>query len=149
MSKSQPDILHRTRVAVLWLVALLIVGLVGSAVAWRMRLIRAVHAQLAALRVAGLPTSGAELNQWYPAVPDSENAALVLTQAFALMRTFPDQRSNEVARFKPPPRGQPLTPDKVKLLSDYLNLNAAALEKAAEAIKLPKSRYPTDLAQNT
>ena len=149
MSKSQPDILHRTRVAALWLVALLIVGLVGSAIASRMRLTGAVDAQLAALRAAGFPTSGAELNQWYPAVPDSENAALVLTQAFALMRTFPDQRSNEVARFKPPPRGQPLTPEQVQLLSDYVDLNAAALEKATEAVKLPNSRYPIDLAQNT
>ncbi|HYT62086.1 MAG TPA: hypothetical protein VEL06_18040 [Haliangiales bacterium] len=35
MSKSEPDIIHRTRVAVISLVALLMVGLVGSAVVWR------------------------------------------------------------------------------------------------------------------
>ena len=143
--KSKPDVIHRTRLALTSLVALLIVGLVSTAVTWRMRLRHAVDTQLAALRSAGLPTSGAELNQWYPSVPDSENAALVLTQAFALMRTFPDHRSNEVARFKPPPRGQPLTPGQVQLLSDYVKLNAAALETAAVAVKMPRSRYPVDL----
>jgi len=144
MGRSESDIIHRTRVAVISLVALLMFGLVGGVVTWRIRLSQAVDGQLAALRAAGLPTSGAELNQWYPSVPDSENAARVLTQAFALMRTFPDLRSNEVARFKPPPRGQPLNPDQVQLLSDYVNLNAAALETAARAVKLPKSRYPVD-----
>ncbi len=145
MSKKEDDIIHPTRVAAGSLVVLLMVGSIGSFVWWRIRLSQAVEKSLAALRAAGLPTSGAELNQWYPSVPDSENAALVLTQAFALMRTFPDQRSNEVTRFKPPQRGQPLTPTQVQLLSDYLTLNNAALERAAVAIRLAKSRYPADL----
>jgi len=145
MRRSEPDILHRTRVAVICLVSLLMLGLVGSAVVWRMRLSHTVESQLTALRAAGLPTSGAELNNWYATVPDSENAALVMTQAFALMRTFPDQRSNEVSRFKPPPRGQRLTSEQVKLISNYVTLNADALETARAAVKLPKSRYPIEL----
>jgi len=94
--------------------------------------VRAAHRAAEAKRAAGLPTSGAELNNWYAAVPDSENAALVMTQAFALMRTFPDQRSNEVVRFKLPPRGQRLTTDQVELLSEYVQMNTAALAKAEE-----------------
>jgi hypothetical protein len=105
-----------------------------------------VSGRLRALQQAGLPTSGAELNQWYAPVPDQENAALVLTQAFALLRTFPDHRSNEVSRFKPPPHGQPLTSEERVLLADYVSLNAAALTKAQEAIRLPKSRYPVDFS---
>jgi hypothetical protein len=91
----------------IWVVALLLFALpVISFIIWRVNLARDVDAKLQAIRAAGLPTSGAELNQWYAAVPDSENAALVMTQAFVLMRNYPDRRSNEIANFKIPPRGQ-------------------------------------------
>src|SRR5207248_9633414 len=135
MGKSEPDIIHRTRVAVISALAMLILGLVGSAVAWRMHLSYEVNGKLRALQRAGLPTNGAELHKWYASVPDRENAALGVPHAFALMRTFPDLRSNEVSRFKPPPRRQPLTLDQAHLLSDYGNLNAAALGAATAALK--------------
>src|SRR5947207_12584105 len=142
MSETTDDIIHRTRLVAISVVLLLLVGLVGSLGVWRQHLSRDVNDQLRALRAAGMPTSGAELNKWYPPVPDAENAALVMTQAFALMRTFPDQRSNEVSRFKLPPRGQRLTTDQVQLLSEYVQMNADALAKVNEALALPKSRYP-------
>ena len=75
-------------------IALLIIGLVVAFAAWRWRLSYQVNNRLQALRSAGLPTSGAELDKWYIAVPDEENAALVMAQAFGLMRTYPDHRSN-------------------------------------------------------
>jgi hypothetical protein len=84
------------------------------------------------------------LNAYYPTVPDNENAALVMTQAFALMRDFPDNRSNEVANFKIPSRGQLLTSEQKKLLSGYVEMNSDALAKMREAIQLPESRYPVD-----
>jgi len=146
MSRTEDDLIRRTRGVVLATVALLTCALIGSVVVWRVRLSYEVNERLRALQQAGLPTSGTELNQWYASVPDSENAALVLTQAFALMRTFPDQRSNEVSRFKPPPRGQALTSEQKALLSDYAELNAPAMAKAQEAITLPKSRYPIDFS---
>src|ERR1043166_9196919 len=43
MGKSKPDVIHRTRLALTSLVALLIVGLVSTAVTWRMRLARRGH----------------------------------------------------------------------------------------------------------
>jgi hypothetical protein len=146
MANRENDIIRRTRRVVLAGVALLAFGLVGSVVWWRLRLGHEVNGRLRALQEAGLPTSGAELNKWYAAVPDSENAALMMTQAFALMRTFPDTRSNEVSRFQPPPRGQRLTPDQVQVLSDYIQTNAAALAKVNEALGLPQSRYPVDFS---
>src|SRR5208337_4412118 len=84
---------------------------------WRGKLAMEVDAKLQAIRAAGLPTNGEELNAYYPAVPDNENAALVMTQAFALMRDFPDNRSNEIANFKIPSRGQLLTSEQKSLLS--------------------------------
>lgn len=112
--------------------------------AWRLWLIWAVDRQLSAIRAAGLPTNGDELNQWYAAVPESENAALVLTKAFELRRNYPDSRSNLVWNFKLPPRGQMLTSDQAGLLAGYVEMNKAALAKSDEALKLPRSRYPVD-----
>jgi hypothetical protein len=120
--------------------------LVISFIIWRVNLAHDVNAKLQAIRAAGLPTSGAELNAYYPAVPDNENAALVMTQAFALVRDFPDIRSNEVAHFEIPPRGQPLITGQKQLLADYVAMNSAALTKVSEAVKLPKSRYPVDFS---
>jgi hypothetical protein len=124
---------------------ILLTLLVISFVVWRVNLANDVNAKLATIRAAGLPTSGAELNIYYPAVPDNENAALVMTQAFALMRNYSDNRSNEVANFKIPPRGQSLTTEQKQLLSNYVEMNTAALVKASKAGKLTKSRYPVDL----
>src|SRR2546430_7874593 len=146
MSETEDDIIHRTCVVALSVVLLLLVGLVGSLVVWRLRLSHDVNNQLRGLRAAGMPTSGVELNNLYPPVPDAENAALVMTQAFALMRTFPDQRSNEVVRIKPPPRGQRLTTDQVELLSEYVQMNTATLAKVKQGLALPRSRYPIDLS---
>jgi hypothetical protein len=111
---------------------------------WRLWLVFAVDSQLKGLRAAGLPTNGEELNKWYAAVPERENAALVLTNAFALRRNYSDSRSNLVWHFKLPPRGQTLNPDQAGLLAGYVALNAPALARTDEALKLPGNRYPMD-----
>jgi hypothetical protein len=130
----------RICLAALFLLALLLVCFI----VWRVNLAHDVNAKLAAIRASGLPTSGAELNTYYSAVRDNENAALVMTQAFALMRNYSDSRSNEIANFKIPSRGQSLTSEQNKLLSGYVEINSDALDKMREAIKLPESRYPLD-----
>jgi hypothetical protein len=101
---------------------------------------------LAAVRRAGFPTNGDELNQWYADVPEAENAALVLTLAFALRRNYSDSRSELIGNFKLPRHGQPLTPEQAELLKGYAELNAAALAKADEALKFSHSRYPVDFS---
>jgi hypothetical protein len=111
---------------------------------WRLWVVWAVDSQLARIRSAGLPTNGDEVNKWYAAVPESENAALVLTKAFELRRNYPDNRSNLVWNFKLPARGQTLTSNETELLTDYVEMNAPALAEADEALKLPRSRYPID-----
>ena len=92
------------------------------------------------------PPNGEELNQWYAPVPEAENAALVLAQAFELRRNYADSRSNLVWNFKLPRHRQPLTAEQAELLKGYFELNAAALAKAGEALKLPRSRYPVDFS---
>jgi hypothetical protein len=135
-------IFSRICIAALVLFALLVI----SFIVWRVNLAHDVNVKLEAIRAAGLPTNGKELNAYYPAVPDNENAALVMTQAFALLRNYPDSRKKEIANFKIPPRGQPLTAEQKQLLSGYVGMNEAALAKAGEAIKLPRSRYLIDFS---
>jgi hypothetical protein len=121
--------------------------LVISFIVWRVNLAHDVNAKLQAIRAAGLPTNGKELNAYYPAVPDNENAALVMTQAFALMRNYPDRRSNEIDQIQSfPARWQHPTNEQIQLLTGCVEMNSNALAKMAEALKLPKSRYPVDFS---
>ncbi len=121
--------------------------LVISFIVWRVNLAHDVDAKLQAIRASGLPTNGKELNAYYPAVPDNENAALVMTQAFALMRNYPDSRSNEIYQIQSfPARWQHPTNEQIQLLTGYVEMNSNALAKMSEALKLPKSRYPVDFS---
>jgi hypothetical protein len=115
-------------------------------VGWRCWTRWLANSQLAAVRRAGFPTNGDELNKFYAIVPESENAALVLTQAFALHRNYADSRSNLVWDFKLPRHGEALAPEQAALLKGYVELNAAALAKAEEALKLSRCRYPVDFS---
>src|SRR5438445_1870660 len=116
------------------------------ALIWRLQLMRDVNARIATIRALGLPTTGAELNDFYPAVPDERNSALVITQAFGLMRYYSDARSNLVANFRMPSATVALTTEQRNLLADYVEMNGTALAKAREGLSLPKSRYPIDMA---
>jgi hypothetical protein len=126
-------IFFRICVAAFILFALLVI----SFIVWRVSLAHDVNAKLQAIRAAGLPTSGAELNSYYPAVPDNENAALVITQAFALMRDLP--------KIELPTRTNKLTAKQRLLITACLETNHEALARAREAVLLPKSRYPVNL----
>ncbi len=110
---------------------------IAAFVVWRVNLAHDVNAKLQAIHAAGLPTSGAELNAYYPAVPDHENAALVMTQAFALMRDLP--------KIEIPTRTNKLTAKQWLLITACLETNHEALARAREAVLLPKSRYPVNL----
>jgi hypothetical protein len=132
-------------VAAFVLFVFLVISLVISLVVWRVNLAHDVDAKLQAIHAAGLPTSGAELNAYYPAVPDDENAALKMAGAFALMTNYNDRRSNDVAAIKFPARKDTLTPEQLELVAGYCAMNSNAIAQAMEAIKLSRCRYPVDL----
>jgi len=125
-------------------VALIIGGILVALMIARARMNRSVETQLNAIRAAKLPTNRRELGEWHAPVPDNENAALVLTQAFGLMRTYTDARSNEVSQIRVPTRGKSLSPKERDLIAGYVELNADALALARKALALPKCRYPMD-----
>jgi hypothetical protein len=113
---------------------------------WRVLLCREVSSQFARIRAAGYPVSGTELNAWRPPVPDAENGAVVLTQAFALLRTFPDARSNEVLNAPYLSRTNQWSAATRALVDAYVQTNAPALARAREALLLARFHYPVDFS---
>lgn len=113
---------------------------------WRTVLFFEIKHRFAQIRAAGLPASGAELNTWHPALPDPENGALVLTQAFALMRSYPDRRSNEVAKPNILWRTNSWSPVTRELVQGYLQTNVATLAKTRDALRLSRFVFTADFS---
>ena len=127
----------------------LLVMIVLPLVMWRMYLAGVISRELAKIQAAGLPINGEELNRWYPAVPDNQNAALVLTQSFSFLKTIntdSDERLREAWNLKDkfPRQVDDLSPGQVELIRWFVTTNQTAMAKAHEAIKLSSSRYPID-----
>ena len=124
------------RIAIV-LIAIVFIGFCG----WWIHLWIPNYRLIRAIRDAGYPTSTAETDRWYPSVPAEKNAALVMTQAFALMQKFPYERSNDNYRvaWMTPARGERFTEPEQKLIEEYLALNSTALAKARAALKLTNS----------
>ncbi len=96
-----------------------------------------IDAKLAAIRQAGYPVTLEEMIRWLPVVPDAENRALLLTNAFAAyvyVKDVPDIPSRDVR-----------LPSLTKRWFQYdVATNQIALQRLREASKLNRSRYPVD-----
>ena len=125
-----------------WLMVLLL----STFVIWRVLLYAEVNRRFDRIHATGQPTSGAELNRWPGTVSDAENGALVITQAFALIQTFADGRSNEVGRLSVPTRTNEWSAETGKLVEAYVEMNRPALAKAHEAFHFSQFRYPVDFS---
>src|SRR5690349_4207069 len=93
---------------------------------WRWHLAQAVNREIAAIHAAGLPVNHAELDRWYPQVPDSENAALALPRAFELMQEYPPvvkgpDDTNDFSEL--PPVGIALPAAQKEFLAGYVDMN--------------------------
>ena len=137
-----PPWLRRMSRVVKWLLCLLLVWFA----VWRILLYLEIEHRFAAIRAAGLPTSGQGLNAWRRQVPDSENGALILTQAFALTRTFPDSRSNLVVAPELLRRTNQWSAEIHEIVSEYVATNAVAIAKAREALRFQDFRFPADFS---
>jgi hypothetical protein len=113
---------------------------------WRITLFHEINQRFAIIRKAGLPISGQELNLWRPEIRDSENAALVLTQAFALLRTFPAKEQNKIVESASLDRRMPWNSEIHKTVAEYVEMNTNALARTREAAQRPHARFDTDLS---
>lgn len=126
-------------------VCLAVFGIIVFSI-WRTRLASDVNAEFATIRAAGLPTNGDEENDYYPEVPEKENAAIQMEDAFELLTNFDDRRSNEVATVKFPLSKNSFSAEQLELAAGYVEMNSNALTRVREALQLTHSRYPIDLS---
>ena len=98
-------------------------------------------------RAQGYPVTLEELDAWYPAVPDAENAALVYQEAFALMQAVdPDfTRLAELYRLRDAElAGSGYSPEHVDVIAGYLSVQTKGVAKLEEASRLKRARFPVD-----
>ncbi len=154
MTASEADISERGRFKLrLWhigvgLLCLAIAGVLTMRWHWRTQFQRRIEA----IRAAGFPTTGKELDAWYPWPTSGQNAAYWVTGAATLhhkprqeyWRLLEQILDRSGAR---PDPNQPIPEDIGYLLETYLRENAQALEMLHEATPIVECRYPIDLSQ--
>jgi hypothetical protein len=129
-----------------WLASILVVGFILLAVfAVRNALVSPEDPRLAAIRQAGYPVTPAELNAFYPAVPENQNAALVYGRAFE-SALFTNKIAEVLISNVVSKRGERLTEAYRAELAEALGQNAAAWELLYSATNFSGSRYPIDLS---
>ncbi len=110
---------------------------------------RGIAGKLAKLRQMGHPTTMAELNAWYVAVPAESNAALGV---LAAVEMFPSDASDKLPIMGAnAPKVEPFAPwseEARTLAGDYVSSNSAAYAALHQALKLPASRYPGTFSIN-
>ncbi len=130
------------RKAVLIGSGLLLLVLLSLRIHTRMQLNR----MIAEIREAGEPVSHADLDAWYAAPPDEENAALILTNAFALLKVELTDAEKERLAFlgsaSIPPLGEPLAADMLESMGDVVERHGEGLELLEQGLSRPAARYP-------
>jgi hypothetical protein len=100
-------------------------------------------ARIEAIRQEGYPVAMSELDAYYPSVPDAENAAVVYTNAFALLTNLSGPNTRIVSAL--PAIGRGLSPDEEDQLKEILEDNAEALRLLYSAPASGRSRYAVRL----
>jgi hypothetical protein len=129
--------------AKVWLAAAALLLVLLAVGFWWNRQPGAMAQRLARYRAAGQPTTLAELDAWYAAVPDAENALVALLEADAAWRstgnpnliTAPNGPRN-------PARGEAWPPALREAAQAELSSNAAPLAEIHAALQRPRSRFP-------
>jgi hypothetical protein len=100
--------------------------------------------RLTAVRQAGYPVTLSELNSYYPAVPDDQNAALIYKRAFDT-ELFTNKVAEDLTSNISLRRGERLPSEFRTELAEALTKHAAGYELLYSATNLTASRYPIDL----
>jgi len=101
------------------------------------------------IRANGEPVTMDELSAWYPAVPDNENAALVLQESFRLIRLpkDPDSLIPYMGNTRIEEFPRTFSAD-IKAASEaLLQENAPCLEKLRVVATMRRSRFPLDFSK--
>jgi hypothetical protein len=115
--------------------------LIAAVLVWRISLNAANNRRLRAISASGEPVTLEELDQFYKAVPEGSNAALLWLEGIAALTS----ESAEIARAIPMKRGVRLTEEQLRNARNALEDNAKALALFHRAATLTASRYPISL----
>lgn len=116
---------------------------------YRIQLERLVKRSEDAYMAMGYPLDLAKLNDWYPAVPDSENAALLYVAASEHVK-FEDDDYDKLPYFGDPDDlelGPPMSEEMRARMASFLERNAEVYRLLHDAASYPRSRYPMDLSE--
>jgi hypothetical protein len=110
------------------------------------------HRRIEAVRAAGFPVTGKELDAWYPWPSSGENAANWITGAATIQQKLDPEQwkllepllSRGGERLRP---AEPLSAEVKGLLDTHIEGNSKALEALHEAAAIPECRYPIDLSK--
>lgn len=110
---------------------------------------RKLHTLESEIRRKGEPTTLAELDAAYPAVPDHENGALVYLRAVELLDTFGEGREvdYEAGRIKRRLEENTYSLETMSQAREHLLKRRPVLEMAEEALGYTRHRYPIDLSE--
>ena len=127
-----------------WWSAAALVAAAGAVLVWCGRQPGVLEQRIARHRAAGQPTTWAELDAFYTAVPPAENAAPPLLEAIGTWRSITGTNLPGSATAYPR-RGAPWPDPLLAAVREELAANAGALAGMHAALARPKSRYPVDL----
>jgi hypothetical protein len=112
----------------------------------RHRLEKELAQELALIRSRGEPVTPEELDAWYPAVPETNNAALLILQAMEPLND--DKVRSQATEYRPQnPVLQNTNLAGRELAAAFLATNEHTLALLHDATKLTAARYPVDLKQ--
>ena len=134
------------RIGIAWLLSAVLTFITVYA-GYRLYLAHKIKVKIGQIRQSGFPVTTAELDQWYAAVPPEQNAALIMTNAFAHLVKVNTNTPNLpiIGRGKLPLRNEPLPPEMRQAIADYVVTNQMALELLEKGLALKSCRYPVDL----
>src|SRR6266550_2275406 len=123
-SPQQTTAKHHQRIGIVWLLSAVLTFITVYA-GYRLYLAHKIKVKIRQIRQTGFPVTTAELNQWYAAVPPEENAALILTNAFAHLIKGNTNSADLpiIGRGKLPPRNEPLPLEMKQAIADYVATN--------------------------
>jgi hypothetical protein len=123
--------------------------LLGGFIAWNLATPEQ-DARVLAIRQKGYPTSLRELDEWYTRIPDSQNAALIYTNAFS-EPALTNYNGSTMALIGDtnwvPARGHLISKEFREELGAVLATNQNLLDLLHSATALTNGRYPVDLTR--
>ncbi len=128
-----------------------LVLLIGTTVAltvFRWRVDSALATLEAEIRAKGEPVTLAELDAFYPQVPDEENGALVYLRAAEILETFGDGNGYDAvgSGLKGKLEGARYSHETLAQARAYLATRQSVFDVLAEAVAIATARYPVDLS---